>query len=177
MMRPIDTRKARPWDLVVAALAAVVLSGCASHPKPAPRPLATSVPSPGANAPSSSFAAPTATDVQSAVLPGSTQDFVINVGDRIYFDYDRAELRADARPVLSAQATWLQRYPDATVRIEGNCDERGTREYNFALGAKRADAVRQFLVDHGVMSSRVTTVSYGEGAAHRCGRRGRRPWR
>lgn len=124
--------------------------------------MATSAQPPAAQAPSTSYAAPASPGVQSSVLPGSTQDFVINVGERVYFDYDRSEIRADARPVLSAQATWLQRYPEVTVRVEGNCDERGTREYNFALGAKRADAVKQFLVKHGVGLSRITMVSYGK---------------
>jgi peptidoglycan-associated lipoprotein len=95
-------------------------------------------------------------------MPGTVQDFIVNIGDRIYFDYDRYELRADARPVLDAQARWLQRYPQVLVRIEGNCDERGTREYNFALGARRASAVRDFLVARGVSMDRITTVSYGK---------------
>jgi peptidoglycan-associated lipoprotein len=95
-------------------------------------------------------------------LPGSAQDFVVNVGDRVYFDFDKYDVRADAAPILSAQAAWLQRYPQVMVRIEGNCDERGTREYNFALGARRAEAVRQFLIDHGVAASRITTISYGK---------------
>jgi peptidoglycan-associated lipoprotein len=100
--------------------------------------------------------------VSSQPLPGSSQDFVINVGDRIYFDYDRSEIRADAAPVLGAQADWLVRYPAVHVRIEGDCDERGTREYNFALGARRAEAVRDFLIGHGVTGARITTISYGK---------------
>jgi peptidoglycan-associated lipoprotein len=108
------------------------------------------------------MASPAPGPVSSAPLPGTVQDFVVNVGDRIYFDYDRYELRADAQPVLEAQANWLQRYPQVQVRIEGNCDERGTREYNFALGARRASAVRDFLVARGVSMDRITTVSYGK---------------
>jgi peptidoglycan-associated lipoprotein len=96
------------------------------------------------------------------VLPGTVQDFVINAGDRVYFDYDRSELRDDARPVLAAQAAWLRRYPEVQVRIEGNCDERGTREYNFALGARRAAAVKDFLAIHGVTAARIATISYGK---------------
>ena len=96
------------------------------------------------------------------MLPGSERDFVINAGDRIYFDFDKYEVRADAQPVLDAQAAWLARYPAVQVRIEGNCDERGTREYNIALGARRASAVRDYLVAHGVPSARITTVSYGK---------------
>jgi peptidoglycan-associated lipoprotein len=94
-------------------------------------------------------------------IPGSIQDFVVNVGDRVYFDYDQYSVRADAQPILSAEATWLQRYPQVRVRIEGNCDERGTREYNLALGARRANSVRDFLAAHGVDTSRIDTISYG----------------
>jgi peptidoglycan-associated lipoprotein len=95
-------------------------------------------------------------------LPGSVQDFVVNVGDRVYFDYDQYNIRSDAEPVLSAQAAWLSRYPSVTVRIEGNADERGTREYNLALGARRAHSVKDFLVSHGVPATRIDTISYGK---------------
>ena len=98
----------------------------------------------------------------SGPLPGSAQDFVINVGDRVYFDFDKYDIRDDGRPVLDAQAAWLRRYPVVRVRIEGNTDEMGTREYNFALGARRANAVLQYLAAHGVSPSRVDTVSYGK---------------
>jgi peptidoglycan-associated lipoprotein len=96
------------------------------------------------------------------ILPGTIKDFVVNVGDRAYFDYDASTLRPDAQTLLAAQAAWLTRYSAVQVRIEGNCDERGTREYNFALGARRAAAVKDFLVGHGVALARVTTVSYGK---------------
>ena len=86
----------------------------------------------------------------------------MNVGDRVYFDYDKYALRADAEPVLAAQAAWLVRYPAVQVRIEGNADERGTREYNLALGARRANSIRDFLVAHGVFATRITTISYGK---------------
>ena len=95
-------------------------------------------------------------------IPGSIQDFVVNVGDRVYFDFDQYSIRSDAQPVLAAQAAWLTRYTSVQVRIEGNCDERGTREYNLALGARRANSVRDFLVAHGVASSRIETVSFGK---------------
>jgi peptidoglycan-associated lipoprotein len=100
--------------------------------------------------------------VINSILPGSTRDFVVNVGDRVYFDVDQFSVRSDATPILAAQAAWLTRYPGVQVRIEGNCDERGTEEYNLALGARRASAVRDFLVAHGVPSTRITTVSYGK---------------
>jgi peptidoglycan-associated lipoprotein len=96
------------------------------------------------------------------VVPGSVQDFVINAGDRVYFDFDSYSVRADAGPVLDAQAAWLGRYAAVQIRIEGNADERGTREYNLALGARRANAVRDYLVSRGVSASRISTVSYGK---------------
>lgn len=145
----------------IAFMTAALLSACASHPKPAPIAPALPPPPPAAPPPMTS-AAPPPPPVSSAPLPGTVQDFVVNVGDRVYFDYDRWEIRPEAVPVLGDQAQWLQRWPDVTVRIEGNCDERGTREYNFALGARRAAAVRQFLIEHGVNSARITTVSYGK---------------
>jgi peptidoglycan-associated lipoprotein len=90
------------------------------------------------------------------------QDFVVNVGDRVYFDFNQYAIREDGRPVLAAQAAWLNRYPAVQVRIEGNCDERGTREYNLALGARRANSVKEFLVARDVDARRITTVSYGK---------------
>jgi peptidoglycan-associated lipoprotein len=97
-----------------------------------------------------------------AAAPGSEQDFVVNVGDRVYFDLDSYEIRPEAFPRLDAQVAWLQRYPGVTVRIEGNADERGTREYNLALGARRAESIRGYLVDRGVNAGRIDTISYGK---------------
>jgi peptidoglycan-associated lipoprotein len=145
---------------IIAAFAVSAVGGCASHPKPPPPapPVAVAPHGP----PGGGYGGRPTGEVSSSPLPGTERDFVVNVGDRVYFDYDQSEIRADARPVLSAQSAWLVRYPEVRVRIEGNCDERGTREYNFALGARRADAVREFLVDHGVNGSRITTISYGK---------------
>ncbi len=97
-----------------------------------------------------------------AAAPGSEQDFVVNVGDRVYFDLDSYTIRPEAYPRMDAQAAWLQRYPGVTVRIEGNADERGTREYNLALGARRAESVRAYLVERGVSAGRIDTISYGK---------------
>ena len=97
-----------------------------------------------------------------SAVPGSEQDFVVNVGDRVYFDLDSYEVRSDAFPRLDAQAAWLGRYPQVRIRIEGNADERGTREYNLALGARRAESVRNFLVERGVAAGRIDTISYGK---------------
>jgi peptidoglycan-associated lipoprotein len=87
---------------------------------------------------------------------------VVNVGDRVYFDFDKYDIRDEARPLLDAQASWLSRYPMVRVRIEGNTDELGTTEYNFALGARRANAVREYLSGRGIALARIDTVSYGK---------------
>ena len=97
-----------------------------------------------------------------AAMPGSEQDFIVNVGDRVYFDLDSYQIRPEAYPRMDAQVAWLQRYPNVTIRIEGNADERGTREYNLALGARRAESVRSYLVERGVSAARIDTISYGK---------------
>ncbi len=98
----------------------------------------------------------------SAIRDGSPQDFVINVGDRVYYDLDKSNIRADQRPQLEKQATWLKKFPATRVSIEGHADERGTREYNLALGERRANAARDFLVALGVNPGRIKSVSYGK---------------
>ncbi len=97
-----------------------------------------------------------------AATPGSAQDFVVNVGDRVFFDTDSSALRPEGRATLDRQAQWLQQYNRYTVTIEGHADERGTREYNLALGARRAQAARDYLVSRGVTASRLRTISYGK---------------
>ncbi len=143
--------------LALVGFAAATLAACAKKPPP-PQPAAP----PPAAAPAPYTPPPAAAPVQTGVLPGSAQDFVVNVGDRVYFDTDEYSVRADAMPVLSNQAAWLARYPQVRIRIEGNADERGTREYNLALGARRANAVRDFLVSRGVNAARIETLSYGK---------------
>jgi peptidoglycan-associated lipoprotein len=99
---------------------------------------------------------------QNAATPGSAQDFTVNVGDRIFFDTDSSAIRADAQGTLSRQAVWLNQYKNYGIVIEGHADERGTREYNIALGARRAAATRDFLIGRGVAASRLKTISYGK---------------
>jgi peptidoglycan-associated lipoprotein len=94
--------------------------------------------------------------------PGSQQDFVVNVGDRVFFESDSAELTMQSRGTLDKQAQWLQQYGNYTFTIEGHADERGTREYNIALGARRAQAVRDYLASRGIQPGRMRTVSYGK---------------
>ncbi|MFC7396252.1 peptidoglycan-associated lipoprotein Pal [Chelatococcus sp. GCM10030263] len=97
-----------------------------------------------------------------ASTPGSTQDFVVNVGDRVFFETDSTDLTPTAVATLNKQAQWLQQYPRYTFLLEGHADERGTREYNFALGARRAETVRDYLVSRGIAASRMRTISYGK---------------
>jgi len=96
------------------------------------------------------------------IRPGSQEDLVVNVGDRVFFDFDRSNIRADQRPVLQRQAEWMGRYPEVRVQVEGHADERGTREYNLALGQRRANAARDALVAGGVNGSRISTISFGK---------------
>ena len=97
-----------------------------------------------------------------SATPGSAQDFVVNVGDRVFFETDSSDLNYAAQATLDKQSQWLQQYPNYRIAIEGHADERGTREYNIALGARRANSVRNYLVSKGVQSGRLTTKSFGK---------------
>lgn len=161
--------------LIATSLAVLTLTACATKPKlepvqerpvvEAPPPIfeeAAPTPPPVVQAPTPIAQAPTI-DLN-APVPGSTADFAYQAGGepRIYFGYDSYTLNADARAALTRQAQWLQTYSNVSAIVEGNADERGTREYNLALGARRADSVKAFLVSQGVSPSRLTTVSYGK---------------
>jgi len=138
--------------LKLAAVSAVLaLAACTSKPETPPE-----------------MAQPPAQTEQSApvqsssIVPGSAEDLRVNVGDTVHFDYDKYEIMDADRAVLQRQATWLGKYPSVRVTIEGHCDERGTREYNLALGARRANAVKEYLVSLGVANGRLETISYGK---------------
>lgn len=96
------------------------------------------------------------------VVPGTQEDLVVNVGDRVFFDFDKYDLRPEAREQLERQAAWLKANPTVTVTVEGHADERGTREYNLALGERRADSARNYLVALGINPNRIQTISYGK---------------
>lgn len=151
------------------------LAACASQPKPEPikqtvaetapqifAPEPTPAPAPIVQAPVE--AAPVITVDPNAPTPGSAADFAYQAGGepRVFFGYDRYDLDTDARIALKSQADWLKTYGNVKAVIEGNADERGTREYNLALAARRAESVKAYLVAQGVQPSRLTTVSYGK---------------
>jgi peptidoglycan-associated lipoprotein len=134
-----------------ACLAAALTLGACTHKEEA----ANTAPPP---APMESAPAP----VTSSIVPGSAEDLRVNVGDTVHFAYDQYNIEAGDQGLLQRQAAWLQKYPSVRVTIEGNCDERGTREYNLALGARRANAVKEYLVGQGVSAGRIDTISYGK---------------
>jgi peptidoglycan-associated lipoprotein len=105
---------------------------------------------------------PDQTAMGGAAVPGSQQDFIVNVGDRVFFESDSSELTPQARDTLDKQAQWLNQYARYAFTIEGHADERGTREYNVALGARRAQTVRDYLASRGVQPQRMRTISYGK---------------
>jgi peptidoglycan-associated lipoprotein len=129
--------------VMIALVAALAIAGCANKKTP-------------------NNAAELGLGGAGAATPGSPQDFTVNVGDRIFFDTDSSAIRADAQQTLTRQATWLNQYRQYGIVIEGHADERGTREYNLALGARRAAATRDFLIGRGVTSGRLKTISYGK---------------
>lgn len=143
-------------SLALLVLAAALASGCAKK-----APVADLPPQPGGTAVAAQPPAPPASNVP---VPGSHADFLarMNGRDVIYFDFDRFNIDETDAAALQAQAQWLKQYPNKRATIEGHCDERGTRDYNLALGERRANAAKNYLVSLGIDASRLTTVSYGK---------------
>ena len=127
---------------ILGALSAVALLAACSTPAPT----TTTAPSGTAN----------------GIVPGSQEDLVANVGDRVFYDFNTSSLRADAKGTLDKQAAWLAKYGSVNVQIAGNCDERGTEEYNLALGQRRANSAASYLKAKGVAADRMSTISYGK---------------
>jgi peptidoglycan-associated lipoprotein len=138
--------------LLVVAAAALALSACESAPEEEAATGAQTT-----TTTTTTQAAPT-----TAVEPGSREDLVQQVGDRVFFGFDSSELTSEARNRVERLAAWMQQNPDVALTIEGHADERGTREYNLALGERRANAVRQYLIALGIAPSRLGTISYGK---------------
>ena len=104
----------------------------------------------------------TSSGSDSSITAGTQEDLIVNVGDRVFFEFDSSELTVDAQATLDAQAAWLMQYPDTNITIEGHADERGTREYNLALGDKRAFAVYSYLAQAGIDTNRIEYISWGK---------------
>jgi peptidoglycan-associated lipoprotein len=141
------------YKILTALAAALLLAACSSTPEES-----SATTGDGTTASSST----TTGGTTSMVVPGSAAEFTQNVGDRVFFGYDSYELNTAAQATLERQATWLSSYPGVTIVVEGHCDERGTREYNLALGERRAAAVANYLVALGVDPNRIQTISYGK---------------
>jgi peptidoglycan-associated lipoprotein len=135
---------------VIAAVG--LLAACATEEKGAQKEAAAAVQAPPAPPP----------QVAPSVVPGSQADFVKNVGDRVFFDFDKYNLKPEAKDQLAKWVAFLKKYPNDQLVIEGHCDERGTREYNLALGERRANSVKEFLVAEGIQVGRLKTISYGK---------------
>jgi peptidoglycan-associated lipoprotein len=133
---------------LVAIAGLVALAGCTTKPQ-----ASNEAPPPQAM---------TGGSTQSSIVPGSAEDLRVNVGDTVHFAYDKYDIQDEDRAILQHQAAWLGKYPSVRVTVEGHCDERGTREYNLALGARRANAVKEYLVSLGVSAGRLDTISYGK---------------
>jgi peptidoglycan-associated lipoprotein len=129
-------------NILGAVAALTVLAACAKTPEPTPVAVAPAAPA--------------------GIVPGSQEDLVANVGDRVFFDFNKSGLREDAQATLDKQAAWLEKYGSVNVQIAGNTDERGTEEYNLALGQRRANSAASYLKAKGVASARMTTISYGK---------------
>jgi len=140
-------------SLKFACLSAALILGACTHKQEA----ANTAPPPVTPPPAAQPA-----PVTSSIIPGSAEDFRVNVGDTVHFAFDQYSVEENDKAILSRQAAWLAKYPSVRVTVEGHCDERGTREYNLALGARRANAVKEFLVSQGVSTARLETVSYGK---------------
>jgi len=152
--------------MIPAALAtSLIVVGCASTPEPVEPAVVETPPAEDTTtvvAPVEDVIEEPTREIDSGPLKGSLEDFQVNVGDRVYFDLDQYRLDNDDQSILQRQAAWLQSYPDVTILVAGNCDERGTREYNLALGERRASIVKNYLVSLGVDPARIQTVSYGK---------------
>ena len=143
--------------LLASALLVFFLAACSTTPKDT----ADSSGS-GSTSTSSDVSSSAETTESASIEPGSQEDLIVNVGDRVFFNYDSSDLDTDAQELLQDQVAWLKQYSDVSVIIEGHCDERGTREYNLALGEKRAQSVKNYIINLGISADRVSTISYGK---------------
>ena len=151
----------RILSLSALAFATFAAAACASNPPPAlPKPTEVAVVKPPVTPPTPTV--PTAPTLPTGPAAGSKGDFAIKATDRVYFDYDKYNLDADDQRALASQVTWLKQFPSTRVEVQGHADERGTRDYNIALGERRAQSVKSFLISQGIADSRIQTISFGK---------------
>ena len=144
------------YKFLISTFIVLFVAACATKPK-------DTADSSGSGSSSSGSEEGTITETTgSGIVSGSQEDLIVNVGDRVFFGYDSSDLDSDALELLQDQVAWLKQNSDVSVTIEGHCDERGTREYNLALGEKRAQAVKNYLIGLGINPDRVSTISYGK---------------
>ena len=146
------------YKFLISALLVLFVAACASKPKDA-----ADASGSGSSSSDSSVDGGSITETTgSGIVAGSQEDLIVNVGDRVFFGYDSSDLDSDALELLQDQVAWLKQNSGVSVTIEGHCDERGTREYNLALGEKRAQAVKNYLIGLGISPDRLSTFSYGK---------------
>ena len=151
--------------LLTSALLVFFLAACSTTPKDTADSSGSGSSSSSSSSDVSSSEEGTITETSpesASITPGSQEDLIVNVGDRVFFNYDSSDLDSDAQELLQDQVAWLKQYSDVSVIVEGHCDERGTREYNLALGEKRAQSVKNYLISLGISSDRISTISYGK---------------
>ncbi len=144
---------------LISAILVLFVAACATKPKDAADTSGSGATSSDSSVSGEGTISETA---GSGIVAGSQEDLIVNVGDRVFFGYDSSDLDSDALELLQDQVAWLKQNSNVSVTIEGHCDERGTREYNLALGEKRAQAVKNYLIGLGINPDRVSTVSYGK---------------
>ena len=149
------------YKFLISSLLVLFVAACATKPK-------DSADASGSGSSSSDSSVTTGEEgtitetTGSGIVSGTQEDLIVNVGDRVFFGYDSSDLDSDALELLQDQVAWLKQNNNVSITIEGHCDERGTREYNLALGEKRAQAVKNYLIGLGISPDRVSTISYGK---------------
>ena len=146
------------YKFLITSILVLFVAACATKPKDEGESSGS-----GSSSSGDSVSEGTITETSgSGIVSGSQEDLIVNVGDRVFFGYDSSDLDSDALELLQDQVAWLKQNSGVSVTIEGHCDERGTREYNLALGEKRAQAVKNYLIGLGINPDRVSTISYGK---------------
>ena len=145
------------YKFLISAFLVLFVAACATKPKDE-----ADASGSGSTASDSSVEGTITETTGSGIVAGSQEDLIVNVGDRVFFGYDSSDLDSDALELLQDQVAWLKQNSNVSITIEGHCDERGTREYNLALGERRANAAKDYLMTYGISGKRISTISYGK---------------